>query len=261
MTLRPTTIEADGAVLAYSLVPWDSEVFGFPVAQIDHVVFEAGRSPDEVFAQFEGWCAENDVGLVSCRLDHTQLRESMILEDHGFRFIETVYEPRLASFDRIAVPGHAIDVAEAGPDDLPRIEAIAYDAFDTGRFLLDWRLPPDLSRRRYANWVATSVGVPGRAVLKAEVEGELIGFFIVEHQADDGVYWHLTAVAPGWQGRGLGLSLWRTMLLRHQAEGAASVGTTISGHNLAAINLYARLGFTFATSRLTLHRLRGRGPS
>ncbi len=259
--MQPTTIEADGAVLACSLVPWDTEVFGFPVAQIDHVAFEAGQSTDGVLTQFDAWCTANGVGLVSCRLDHTRLRESMILEDHGFRFVETVYEPRLEGFDRVAAPRHAIDVAEAGPDDLPRIEAIAYDAFDTGRYLLDWRLPPDLSRRRYANWVATSVGVPGRAVLKAEVEGDLIGFFIAEHRAAGAVYWHLTAIAPGWQGKGLGLSLWRTMLLRHQAEGAASVGTTISGHNLAAINLYARLGFTFAGAQMTFHWLRDRRPS
>ena len=51
------------------------------------------------------------------------------------------------------------------------------------------------------------------------------------------MYWHLTAVAPDAQGRGVGRSLWRTMLLRHRAEGVGVVETTISGHNPAVMNL------------------------
>jgi RimJ/RimL family protein N-acetyltransferase len=93
-------------------------------------------------------------------------------------------------------------------------------------------------------------------VLKAEVAGDLVGFFIVEHRPDQSVYWHLTAIAPRWQGKGIGTSLWRTMLLRHRAEGATSVETTISAHNAPAMNLYARLGFSFASAQMTFHRLR-----
>jgi RimJ/RimL family protein N-acetyltransferase len=84
----------------------------------------------------------------------------------------------------------------------------------------------------------------------------LVGFFIVEQRPDRSVYWHLTAVAPKWQGKGIGMSVWRTMLLRHKAEGAPFVETTISGHNLAIINLYARLRFTFRGAQMTFHWLR-----
>ena len=147
----------------------------------------------------------------------------------------------------------------AAPGDLNAIEAIAHAAFTSGRFLLDWRLPAELSKRRYANWVRTSLKAPQQSVLKAEVEGDLVGFFIVEHRSDGSVYWHLTAVAPAWQGKGMGMSLWRTMLIRHRGEGATSVETTISGHNAPAINLYARLGFTFGSAQTTFHWLRDSG--
>ena len=83
-----------------------------------------------------------------------------------------------------------------------------------------------------------------------------MGFFIVERRTDGTVYWHLTAVAPTWQGKGIGGDLWRTMLQRHRTEGADRVATTISGHNLPAINLYARLGFSFRSARMTFHWLR-----
>jgi ribosomal protein S18 acetylase RimI-like enzyme len=205
---------------------------------------------------FQTWCRGHDVRLVSCRLDHLQLRESMALEELGFRFIEMVYRPRFDAFEGIATPRHHITITEATPTDAAAIEEIAYTAFTTGRFLLDRRLAPELSDRRYASWVRTSFESPEQTVLKAEVGGDLVGFFIVEHRSDQTVYWHLTAVAPQWQGKGMGMSLWRTMLLRHRAEGASSVETTISAHNVAIINLYARLGFSFGSAQMTFHWLR-----
>lgn len=254
--ISTTTIRSDDAALDCFVVPWDSRIFGFAVAQIGRMDLGATGNPSAgLFGSFDAWCSEQGVRLVSCRLGHLQLRESMELEAHGFRFVEMVYEPRLDALDAVASPRHAIHVTEATHGDLPAIEGVAYAAFTTGRFLLDHRLPPDLSQRRYATWVRSAFEAPQQTVLKAELDGELVGFFIVERRPDDRVYWHLTAVAPGWQGKGVGLSLWRTMLRRHAADGATSVETTISGHNLAAINLYARLGFSFSSAQMTFHRL------
>jgi ribosomal protein S18 acetylase RimI-like enzyme len=255
LPMDSTTIDSEGALLECALVPWDSEIFGFPVARIDRIEVPDGASPGGILRAFNDWCAGRDVRLVSCRIGHDKLRESMALEGHGFRFVEMVYGPLLESFDGIEEPRHAIDVSEAGQRDLEAIEEIAHEAFSTGRFLLDWRLDPELGRRRYANWVRTSLGSSSQVVLKAVTADGLVGFFIVEHRPDRSVYWHLTAVAPRWQGRGLGLSLWQTMLQRHRAEGVSSVATTISGHNIAALNLYARLGFSMASSQMTFHRL------
>jgi ribosomal protein S18 acetylase RimI-like enzyme len=252
----PTRLQRAGAILDCSMVPWDSEIFGFAVAQISRLELDDGARSDALLDDFAAWCATRDVRLVSCRLDHLQLRESMALEAIGFRFIEMVYRPRFDAFAGVATPRHDIRVNEATPADAAAIEEIASSAFTTGRFLLDRRLPPELSDRRYANWVRTSLVSPEQTVLKAEVGEDLVGFFIVEDRPDQAVYWHLTAVAPRWQGQGMGTSLWRTMLLRHRAEGVSSVETTISGHNTAIINLYARLGFSFGSAQMTFHWLR-----
>jgi len=252
-----TRIERSGAALECSLVPWDTAIFEFPVAQIERFDLDEGAPVDGLLEAFDGWCLEHGVRLVSARLDHRDLRQSMALEAHGFRFIETVYTPRLETLEGIEPPRHPLAVTDATLADLDALAAIGHDAFTTGRFLLDERLPPELSKRRYSTWVRTSFEAPGQQVLKAEADGELVGFFIVERRSDRSVYWHLTAVAPGWQGRGIGLRLWRTMLHRHATEGTSFVETTISGHNLPAINLYARLGFSFAASQMTFHWLRG----
>jgi RimJ/RimL family protein N-acetyltransferase len=179
----------------------------------------------------------------------------MELEAHGFRFVETVYTPRLDALAGIGQPRHPIQVSEATVDDMAAIEAIAAAAFTTGRYLLDHRLAPDVNGRRYVTWVRSAAGSSGQTVLKAELDGELVGFFVIEERPDHGVYWHLTAMAPTAQGRGIGRSVWETMLQRHGRDGHRWVETTISGHNLAVMNLYARLGFRFSGARLTFHRL------
>jgi ribosomal protein S18 acetylase RimI-like enzyme len=250
------TIERGATRLDCFEVPWDAATFGFPVAEIRSMTIGDPTTADSVLAAFDDWCDRRRIQLVSCRLPSLSLRESMALESLGFRFVEMVYSPEFELEQVIEMPDRAISIAIADDSDRERIEAIAFDAFSTGRFLLDFRLPPEMSRRRYANWVRMSMAGDQQTVVKAVHGKEIVGFFIVEPQADRHVYWHLTAVAPAWQGKGFGLSLWRAMLLRHRAEGAGTVVTTISGHNTAALNLYSRLGFRLRDARATFHWLR-----
>ncbi len=254
-----TTLRSAAGFIVCSVARDDTATFAFPVAVIESIELESMGEVADLFAQLDAWCDENGIRLVSCRLDHHRLRESMALEEQGFRFIEMVYRPRLSDLDLIAAPAHPIEVEEAEASDLPVIEAIARDAFSTGRFLLDWRLDPELSRRRYATWVRTSFENDEHTVLKGTLGRDLVGFFIVERVDAESAFWHLTAVAPGWQGKGVGLSLWQTVLSRHRSEGVRVVETTVSGHNPAVINLYGRLGFSFGAPQMTLHLLRGAG--
>lgn len=254
--VRGERLRTGDAELECWVVPWDTRVFGFPVAEVLSIdVGSVGAGPDLMEA-LEVWCHAHAVTLVSCRIDHHRIRESIALEQRGFRFIETTFEPTIDLSSFAQDPRMPIGIELAGPDDVDAIASIANTAFTTGRFLVDPRLDPALSGARYAEWVRSSSANPSHEVLKGTVNGELIGFFIGERDADRGMYWHLTAVAPEWQGRGYGAALWRAMLLRHRAEGVATVRTTISGHNLAVLNLYARLGFAFQRARMTFHWLR-----
>src|SRR3954451_9587491 len=191
-----TRLAGRAGVIECSIVPWDTDVFGFPVGQVTHIDFEDDEDAGEVLGSFERWCVANDVRLVSCRLDHLRLRESMVLEELGFRFIETVYRPRFDRFGGVDTPKQAIEVTEATAADVVAIEEIASHAFTTGRFRLDRRLPPELSDRRYATWVRNSLESADQTVLKGVIGDEIVGFFIVEARPNRSVYWHLTAVAP-----------------------------------------------------------------
>ncbi len=117
--LSPLTSRSAGTVLECSIVPWDTEIFGFPVAQISRLTIDERGDPAVVLDAFEAWCAAQGVRLISCRLDHTQLRESMVLEATGFRFIEMVYGPRFDAFGQIGASRHDVALSVATEVDVP----------------------------------------------------------------------------------------------------------------------------------------------
>jgi RimJ/RimL family protein N-acetyltransferase len=253
---RAERIVTDSVDLDLSIVPWDSEIFGFPVAQIERIVINRDGDHADAMRRLHSWFARKDVRLASCRLASDNLHESMLLEAHGFRFVEMVYRPTLSPIPLIECGSDDLVIAEAAMQDLPAIEAIAAGAFATSRFLIDWRLDPNVSNRRYRTWVRNSFEGGQQRVLKATVLGAIVGFFVIEHRADRSTYWHLTAIAPGWQGKGLGKRLWSAMVARHCAEGVERIETTISAHNVTVMNIYARLGFRFRAPQMTFHWVR-----
>ncbi|MBV5350282.1 GNAT family N-acetyltransferase, partial [bacterium] len=114
----------------------------------------------------------------------------------------------------------------------------------------------DRASVRYGNWVVNSLDHPRQSLLKV-VDGEnIVALFIVEQLASGKVYWHLTAVAPQYQGKGLGWRAWRAMMHYHQLQGIGVIETTISARNIRVLNLYARLGARFLPPEMTFHFMR-----
>lgn len=250
-------IDTPALTMTFAHVPWDTEVFGVPVAQIASLEVRRPVEAGPAFAAFEDWRRGAGVQFVACRLPHDRLRETMFLESRGFRFVEMVCSPWLAGLQAACLPPDEMELREATSEDLPALEAVAAGAFATGRYRLDGRLDPALSAARYRFWVRSSAANPRHATLVGLVEGRLAGFFIVERSAPERCYWHLTAVAPEFQRQGVGKRLWRAVLARHRREGVDRVDTTISLHNTPVLNLYSRLGFSFAPPQMTFHWLQG----
>jgi RimJ/RimL family protein N-acetyltransferase len=246
-----------GLLLEAALVPWDTGVFDYPVAQIERIqVLDPDRSRLD-YAAFESWRDANLCGLVSCRLRHDRLQESMLLEEKGFRFIETVLHPRLERLDRLDIPDQGLTIARAEQDDIPALRRIAESAFEDDRFHVDPRLDRRCADLRYGRWVASTPGHPRQQLLKITDDDALIALFIIEAMEDGGVYWHLTTISPAFQNRGYGRRTWLAMLRHHAENGHSAVSTTISARNIAVLNLYSGLSFRFSPPEMTFHWIKG----
>lgn len=246
-------IDTPALRLAWSEAPWDTVIFGYPVLQITDIQVHSPAAAKDI-AEFVH--ARDAVGsrLVSCRLPHERLRESMLLEEIGFRFIEMLYQPEFDNLQSRSVDhDHGLSVTRATAADLPEVLEAAGSAFGNERFHIDPRLPSPLGDLRYQNWVRSSLDHASQRLHVLRDGPLLVAFFVTEQLADGTCYWHLNAVAPGAQGQGYGWRAWQAMLAQAHLEGAERVRTAIVARNHRVLNLYARLGFRFPAPLMTFH--------
>ena len=249
-------VDTSQLLLKWIEAPWDTSLFGYPVAQITAIEVRGAEASDDL-AAFEETRDGCGIGLVSCRLDHDRLVESMLLEDHGFRFIEMVYQPELDRWPPPdAIPDSPLQVELAGDEDLPAVLDIAGHAFRSERFHIDPRLDPAIGDQRYRNWARSSLRHSSQQLYVIHDRSRPVAFFVTELQTDGTCYWHLTAVAPDAQGQGYGRRAWLAMLRLAQDQGATRVQTCIAARNHRVLNLYARLGFRFPPPLMTFHWVR-----
>lgn len=242
--------------MTWSRAPWDEVVCGYPVLQVTHMQVLGADAARDISA-FERARDEVGAGLVSCRLPHDCLRESMLLEDHGFRFIEMMYQPEIAlSGFPVDVQENELSVSRATDDDMPFLLEVARTAFRNERFWMDPRIARGVSDKRYQNWVASSQQHASQELHVVRDMGQTIAFFVLEVMSDGICYWHLTALAPGAQGKGYGRRVWSAMLEYAARRGARRVRTSIAARNVRVLNLYAGLGFRFLPPTMTLHWVR-----
>lgn len=251
----PDAIDTQNLLLAWSEAPWDSVIFGNPVLQITHMELR-GPWAENDFTAFEAARDGLGAGLVSCRLPHNRLNESMLLESRGFRFIEMAYHPELDHLERLALPDDTLSVEDATPQDLPEVLEIAGNAFHNERFHVDPRLDSRLGDLRYCNWVKSSLDHPCQRLALVRDGERLVAFFVTEMLEDGTCYWHLNAVAPQAQGQGYGRRAWLAMLRQARDVDARRVLTCIVARNHRVLNLYASLGFRFSPPLMTFHWVR-----
>lgn len=249
-------VETSDIMLEWSEATWDTAIFGTPVLQITNIDLRTS----EAHSSFRNFEVERDrvqAGLVSCRLYHERMRESMFLEEHGFRFIEMLYQPELDILKGVD------DLSESGlyatrveKDEISAVMEIAGSAFRNERFHIDPRLDSVLGDQRYCNWVKSSLTHPTQKLYVVRDSGQIVAFFVTEMKSDRTCYWHLNAVTTSAQGKGYGKRAWNTMLELARQQGAKRVQTCIVARNHRVLNLYARLGFRFPPPLMTFHWVR-----
>ncbi len=247
------SIETRGLLLKADLVSWDTEIFDYPVCRIECFKIIDPDIINDDYMVFESWRDINKFKLISCRLSHDKLYESIFLEEKGFRFIETVLHPNFEELFQQNLSDQGLEIIPADQTDMPVLTRIAESAFRNERFHVDPRLDQRLGDLRYVRWVENTLKHPRQKLIKILDNEIIVAFFIIEVLDDGRVYWHLTAVSPDQQGKGYGRRTWLAMLRYHQENGCVAVSTTISARNIPVLNLYSSLNFRFLPPEMTFH--------
>ncbi len=210
--------------------PWDTAVFGMPCWELVEYSEAALRE------------AANTPGHHTIRVD--PLADKKLLHRFGFYYCDTLLEPwcdatRLRKFSH---PDADVSrIAHADP-----IREICRGAFIHGRFHRDFQLSRSAADLRYENWLNQLI--EAGQVFTLAWQRQPAGFI-----GYSGHSLVLHAVATEFRGKGLAKYWWSLVCRRLLDSGHPVVNSSVSAANLAVVNLYASLGFSFGHARDMYH--------
>lgn len=222
------------AVERIKSIPWDRRALGIDCFEL------ADAAPDTLAA------ALARPGHYSVRIDPLDRAAKADLQRHGFYYGDTLIEPWCTP-SRLRPAADPLAALDAQPA-LDAVLAICHGAFHHDRFHRDFAVTQAQADARYDHWLRE---LHAAGAVRGLVHGDaLVGFIacqetrLVLHAMHDSV-----------RGRGLAHALWSLVCAERFAAGAQEVTSSISAANLAALNLYAALGFRFRNPVDLYHRV------
>lgn len=242
----------NGNSMVTSHSSWDSTAFQRNVHLLQELTIKDYSTFESEAHSALGDLASEGVALLTGRISSTRTQDIDLLQRVGFHVVETTFSP-VFSGDPSDTCDSEFAVRASTGDELEEIMGVAREAFTVSRFHNDPRIPNEMANLRFENWVKNAACSDSQELLSiVNTSNELVAFFIAETSNGE-AYWHLTAIAKAFRGRGLATDVWQSVMRAQSELGVKSFRTTISGANMPVVNLYPRLGFRLENPQTSLH--------
>ncbi|HEX9008980.1 MAG TPA: GNAT family N-acetyltransferase [Holophagaceae bacterium] len=231
---------------AFSLLPWDSGLFGYPVARLA----PEGLRPELLPATLEQLRGQG-VRLAYAQVPWSDQARRALLDNLGARMVD-----RKVTFGK-ALAGGSIPPAgvEAWPgrEVSEELEALALASGHLSRFRTDGRVPPHVFPALYKAWIRRSVlGEIADVVLVAREGGSLSGLVtLAQHGPVSEI--GLVAVADGFRGKGIGRKLMAAAEAWSDDRRADRLEVVTQGENAGACALYRSAGCLVVQEQAIYH--------
>jgi Acetyltransferase (GNAT) domain len=212
--------------------PWDTAAFAMPT-------WELTEYSESALQQ-----ASQTIGHHTIKVD--PLTDKSLLQNYSFYYCDTLIEPH-CNKNRLRLVQHS-DASISKEIDAAQALKICQGAFSHGRFHRDFNLPKLAADFRYDNWLKQLLDA--QQVYGLYWKDTLAGF--IGHQGNNLV---LHAVAEQYRGKGLSKYWWGAVCANLLSLENDEVKSSISASNLAVLNLYASLGFSFSNPQDIYHRM------
>ena len=245
------------------IIPWDTETFGFPVA--DYLPGEHGcdssLSHADLRKSLEAWAEPRAVELVAATVPAKDIRTLCHLQEAGFRYNDATIRILYPHVQKVKLRPKKFSVEYAEPRDHDQVMAIAETAFASGRYHADPRFPRELANRRYRDWLRRALAGENfqRVLVARDKEGRVKGISIAMEKGERGDP-ILLAVAPELIGTTFGIRLGVATYHYFQEQGVQIGYSKISISNTGAHNLHSYLGAHFIDPEIILHWHAPRAP-
>lgn len=200
------------------------------------------------------------IRMVSARLDVSHLPLAHLLEDDGYRLMDSlVYytRPNIPLPETKLLPD-GLSLRRAIPEDALGVAIVAREAFKGyfGHYHVDPRLDNAAADDAYVEWAETSVSRMdnGKVALIVEAADKIVGFCTVKRLNDMDADIELSGIMPENQGGGLYSRLIEHCILLSQEMGAENTKISTQINNYAVQKVWARSGFHHERSVYTFHK-------
>lgn len=236
-----------------TLLSWDTEFWGFPIARLNTTALT-----ESVVREADAWCSEHGIRCLYFMASGSCPRTLALADEHGFRFIDVRVELSLSAPDKKAAPKVPVEVRvrPAGAPDLPALRLLAAESHRDTRFFKDDRFDTSRSADLYSTWIARDFS--RHAVLVCEsmaMPSRPCGYISCERDKEKGEgRIGLIAVAAGSKGLGFGEALVTRALQQFADADLHAVRVVTQGTNVAALRLYERCGFLTSHVGVWFHK-------
>ena len=254
-------------VATLSHLPWDSNIFGLPMAKIGHLIAASAQGTraqilDRLLEELIEFARTQGIRHLSTRVDCADIEAIQCLEHQGFRMMEClityVFRPKQGILPPIKTLYHVRPYTPADREALLAISERMY-VHHQSRFSVDPSLPPAGMGRFYREWTKNAcAGEMADHILVAERKGCPIGFlayklnhFVLERTGIRIAGQGLSASLPEGTGAYVGLLKAALELGREEYDFMEADAPL---HHFLVIRTWQRLGFQLVRGKYAFHR-------
>jgi RimJ/RimL family protein N-acetyltransferase len=254
------------AILTVRDLEWDTRHFGVKSARIDYVLTNQtlpeaviAESLNGILAEFHNYRDAANIKFVFADVDARDRNVNFVLQEAGYKYILTwtdaIFNP---STKLPALNGDAEIDTNVTPEDVEYFRKISSSYFKGGRFYMDANFDRELVDKMYMNLIDSSLDNDDM-VFVYRLNGEPIGFFIYSKIVDYANFSNLRVASTRYlvvdsahRKKQAGYNLFAATL-KDVGENSDLIITGLEVHNLASLNLHAKLGFKFNHSHNAYH--------
>ncbi len=242
------------SISSCELLDWDSEHFGFPIAQVTGDAFTR-MGPEAV----DAWCRDRAIRCLYLSADVGDAETARAAALHGFRIVDVRLAMRRPYAGLLELQtGPEISAREATETDLGFARRLAARSHRTSRFYFDGNFPRDRCDALYQAWVERASRDPDRRLLIGVVDAEPVGYMSCGPlgPSREG-HGELVAIEERYRGQGIGRALHFAEYRDYAARGALTQLGVISLRNVVNIRLHEQLGFLTDNVEVWFHKWYG----
>jgi hypothetical protein len=236
---------------AANVLRGDSEVFGFPVGEINFFGATTSLIASSIIRE---WVQRSGCEVTVASVAASDLIFIHSLQKAGFVNIDTSLQANIINLKRRPTAIKPGAVRTCQEKDFAGVESIASTAFEFGRYHRDARFPRSLADKRFAVWVKQRLHTPktGQHFFVMGEVGAPVAFMLVEVQGGH-AHFQLGGVSREASNGLLGPFFFSGVLAKLEQDGVRSVKAKISAANTPVLNIYSALGFQTSKPEFTLH--------